>query len=71
MEPVEKLPTVSFVADAETREITTVIFHPNDHENYLQGTTLPGHGTSIIGGRGRPPPEPAKLGDTVKLGEGE
>jgi len=57
MEPVEKLSTVSFGADAEIGEKTTVILrYPNDHESYL-GTTLLGRGTSVIGRRRGPPPE--------------
>ena len=69
VEPVEKLPTVSFVADAETGERITIVFYPNDHEIYL-GTTLIGRGTSVIGGRMGPPPELTQLGDTKKLREG-
>jgi len=59
MEPVEKLPTVSFVADAKTGcERITMIFYPNDRDHCLSlRTTLLGRGTSVIDGRRGTPPE--------------
>ena len=69
VEPIDKLLTVSFVADEGTGQKTKVIFYPNNHNIYL-GTTLIGRGTSVIGGRRGPPPETTKIGDMRKLQEG-
>jgi hypothetical protein len=69
VEQEAKLLTVSFSVDAETGERITIVFYPDDHEIYL-GTTLIGRGTSVIGGRRGPPPEPAQVRDTRNLREG-
>ena len=69
MEPVEKPPTASLVVDTESGERITIVFYPRDHEIYL-GTTLIGRGTSVIGGRMGPPPDPTQFGDTRKLRHG-
>ena len=61
--------TVSLVADAETGEKTTVVFCPQEHGIYT-GNTLTGRGTSVIGGREEPPPDPAQFSNAVKLREG-
>ena len=61
--------TVSFVVDAETGERITIVFYPLDHEIYL-GITLIGRGTSVVGGRIGPPPEPTQFGNTSKIREG-
>ena len=69
MELAAKLLTVSFVADGEDGQRITIVFYPDDHEIYL-GTTLIGRGTSVIGGRKGPPPDPTQLGDTSLLRRG-
>ena len=69
MEPVDKLPTASLVADAETGERTTTVCYPHDHRIY-PGTALLGRGTSVIGGRRGPLPELGQLGNAEKLREG-
>ena len=58
--------TISLAADAETDEKTTVVFYPEEHEIYM-GSTLVGRGTSVIGGREGPSPDPTQFGNTVKL----
>jgi hypothetical protein len=69
MEPVVKLSTASFVADEGPGQRITIVFYPDDHEIYL-GTTLIGRGTSVIGGRKGPPPDPTQFGNTDQLREG-
>jgi hypothetical protein len=69
MEPVIKPITASFVVDTETGERITIVFYPEAHAVY-SGTTLIGRGTSVIGGRMGPPPEPTQLGNTNKLRDG-
>ena len=69
VEQKAKLFTASFVADEQAGKNVAVVFYPEDHEIYL-GTTLIGRGTSVIGGRRGPPPDPTVLNDTSKLREG-
>jgi len=66
MERVENLPVVSLVADTETGEMITTVFHPLDHRIHL-GTTLIGRATNVIGGRMGPPVDPTQLGSTSRL----
>ena len=68
-EQVNDPPTYSFIVDTETGERITIVFYPLDHEIYL-GITLIGRGTSVVGGRIGPPPEPTQFGDTSKIREG-
>ena len=68
-EQVNDPPTYSFIVDTATGERITIVFYPFDHAIYL-GTTLIGRGTSVIGGRMGPPPDPTQFRDTSKVREG-
>ena len=68
VEPGTKFFTVSSVADEEAGQ-RIMIVPPDDHGIYL-GTTLIGHGISVIGGREGVPPVPTQLGYTSDLRAG-